>query len=47
MAKGLQGLAQRVDFKRIQVNMTQICDQTYLNNLVRRAFLALKTRKFS
>ena len=47
MAKGLQGLAQRVDFKRIKVNMTQICDQTYLNNLVRRAFLALKTRKFS
>ena len=47
MAKGLQGLAQRVDYRRTQNDMKAICDKTYLDNLVKRAFLALKSRKFT
>ena len=46
MAKGLQGLAQRVDYARMQSNMVQICQQTYLLNLTKRAFDSLKSRKF-
>ena len=47
MAKGLQGLAQRVDYRHMQENMKKICDQTFLNNLVKRAYNALKSHKFS
>lgn len=45
MAKGLQGLAQRVDYRRMQTEMKTICAQSYLINLVKRAFLGLKSHK--
>jgi len=45
MAKGLQGLAQRVDYRHMQTQMKQICEQTFISNLTKRAFLALKTHK--